>query len=120
MDEQTGATEMSLPTHEQQQLLGIEQILQSRDPRLKSIFATFTRLTRNEAMPTWEQIRRGNWRLRSTIIVSVTVLLLAGIIAVAAVSGLTRACGPSRGAPGAVTSADRGCATQTAAGHQSR
>jgi hypothetical protein len=111
---------MSLPTHEQQQLLGIEQILQSRDPRLKSIFATFTRLTRNEAMPTWEQIRRGNWRLRSTIIVSVTVLLLAGIIAVAAVSGLTRACGPSRGAPGAVTSADRGCATQTAAGHQSR
>ena len=110
---------MSLPTHEQRQLLGIEQILQSRDPRLKSIFATFTRLTRNEAMPTWEQIRRGNLRLRSAIIVSVTVLLLAGVIAVAAMSGLTRACGPSRAAPGAGTVADRGCTTQAVSGHQS-
>jgi|SRR5215475_15540650 len=110
---------MGLPTAERQELLGIEQILQSRDPRLKSIFATFTRLTRHEAMPTWEQIRRGNWRLRSSIIVSVTVLLLAGIIAVAALTGLTRACGPSRPVSGAVTSADRGCPAQTVRGHQS-
>jgi hypothetical protein len=116
VDEQTGATEMSLPTHEQQQLLGIEQILQSRDPRLKSLFATFTRLASNEAMPAREQIHRGNWRLRSSIIVSVTVLLLAGIIAMAAISGLTRACSPSRAALGA----GRGCTTQTADGHQSR
>jgi hypothetical protein len=119
VDEQTGATDMSLPTAEQQELLGIEQILQSRDPRLKSIFATFTRLTRNEAMPTWEQIRRGNWRLRSSVIVSVTVLLIAGIIAVAALSGLPRACGPSRPAPGGVTFADRGCTTQAVSRHQS-
>jgi hypothetical protein len=110
---------MSLPTYEQKELLRIEQILQSRDPRLKSLFATFTRLTRNEAMPAREQIRHGNWRLRSSIIVSVTVLLLAGIIAVAALSGLTRACGPTRPAPGAVTYASRGCTTQAVSGHQS-
>ena len=100
-------------------MLGIEEILQSRDPRLKSIFATFTRLTRNEAMPTWEQIRHGNWRLRSSIIVSVTLLLLAGIIAVAAFTGLGRACGPTRAAPGAVAYAGRGCPAQTVSRHQS-
>ena len=110
---------MSLPTSEQQELLGIEQILQSRDPRLKSIFATFTRLTRNEAMPAWEQIRRGNWRLRSSVIVSLTVLLLAGVIAVAALTGLTRACGPTRSASGTVAYAGRGCPAQTVSRHQS-
>jgi Protein of unknown function (DUF3040) len=109
---------MSLPTSEHQALLGIEQILQTRDPRLKSLFATFTRLTRHEAMPAREQIPRRKWWLQSSIVIPVTLMLLAGLIAVAALTGLTRACGPVRSAPGAVTYASRGCTTQTVSRHQ--
>lgn len=100
---------MSLPVAEQQALTRIEQILQSRDPRLKSLFATFTSVTRHDPMPTTEQIRRTAWWLRSSVIIPATLILIVGIIAVAAVTGLTRACGPVRPVPGAVSSAENSC-----------
>lgn len=103
---------MSLPAAEQQVLTRIEQILQSRDPRLKSLFATFTSLTRHDPMPAIEQIRRTAWWLRSSIIIPATLILIGGIIAVAALTGLTRACGPVRPAPGTVSSAGNSCHTQ--------
>ena len=49
---------MSLPASEERVLTNIEQALRSRDARLNALFSIFTRLTRQEAMPTIEQIRR--------------------------------------------------------------
>ena len=103
---------MSLPTSEERVLIGIEQILQARDPRLKSLFATFTRLTRHEAMPAREQIPRRGWR-RPSIIVLATLMLIIGIIAVATFSGVSRTCVPARPVPGAASSADNACAAGT-------
>jgi Protein of unknown function (DUF3040) len=101
---------MSLPPSEQQVLLRIERTLQSRDPRLMSIFAAFTRLTRHEAMPGIEQLRRTTWWLRSSIVIPVTLMLLVGIIVVGMLSGLSRTCGPVRPTPGVAGAAARACA----------
>lgn len=48
---------MSLPAAQQRILIRIEGKLRDSDPRLSSIFATFGRLTRDEAMPWPEQIK---------------------------------------------------------------
>ncbi len=105
---------MSLPVAEQQVLTRIERILQSRDPRLKSLFATFTSLTRHDPMPTIEQIRRTAWWLRSSVIIPATLILIVGIIAAAALTGLTRACGPVRPVPAGASSANSCQASATA------
>jgi hypothetical protein len=47
---------MSLPARQQQALDRIEQTLVAEEPRLGSLFAVFTRLTRHEAMPGTEQV----------------------------------------------------------------
>jgi Protein of unknown function (DUF3040) len=77
---------MSLPTRQQHVLDQIEASLQSGDPRLKSMFATFTRLTSREAMPARESICR---RLTTrTMVVSVMVVAMLGLVLAAAlVSG---------------------------------
>jgi len=48
---------MSLPARQQRVLDQIEVILQARDPRLTSLFATFARLTAHEAMPRIEELK---------------------------------------------------------------
>ncbi|MGE5286531.1 MAG: hypothetical protein ACM3ML_04865 [Micromonosporaceae bacterium] len=48
---------MSLPTSQQRILDGIEDGLRAHDLRLVSLFATFTRLTRQEEMPKVEQLK---------------------------------------------------------------
>jgi hypothetical protein len=48
---------MSLPVAQQRILDGIEDGLRAHDSRLASMFATFTRLTRQEEMPWFEQLR---------------------------------------------------------------
>ena len=77
---------MSLPTRQQQVLDQIETRLQSGDPRLKSMFATFTRMTSGAAMPARESICR---RLTTrTMVVSVMVVAMLGLVLAAAlVSG---------------------------------
>lgn len=50
---------MSLPTSQQRILDGIEDGLRAHDLRLASLFATFTRLTRQEEMPRVEQLKPG-------------------------------------------------------------
>lgn len=47
---------MSLPARQQRKLEEIEGGLTGSDPRLRSLFAIFTRLTRGEAMPWFEEV----------------------------------------------------------------
>jgi len=47
---------MSLPTRQLRKLEEIEGSLTGSDPRLRSLFAIFTRLTRGEAMPRVEEV----------------------------------------------------------------
>jgi hypothetical protein len=47
---------MSLPTRQLRKLEEIEGSLTGTDPRLRSLFAIFTRLTRGEAMPWIEEV----------------------------------------------------------------
>jgi hypothetical protein len=47
---------MSLPARQLRKLEEIEGSLNGSDPRLRSLFAIFTRLTRGEAMPWFEQV----------------------------------------------------------------
>jgi hypothetical protein len=77
---------MSLPTRQQHALDQIETSLQSADPRLKSMFATFTRMTSREAMPARESICR---RLTTrTMVIGVMVMAMLGLVLAAAlVSG---------------------------------
>jgi hypothetical protein len=85
---------MSLPVAEERALTSIEQALRSRDPRLNSLFSIFTRLTRQEAMPAIEQIRRRRWRPQPGAIVLVTIALLVCAIVVGSL-GSGRGCGPA-------------------------
>jgi hypothetical protein len=48
---------MSLPARERRRLSGIQCALDRSDPRLASLFATFSRLTREEEMPHFERLR---------------------------------------------------------------
>jgi Protein of unknown function (DUF3040) len=72
---------MSLPTRQQRALDRIEASLVSGDPNLTSMFATFTRMTCLEAMPSTEAIRR---RLPRVLIACAMALAMAGVIAIGA------------------------------------
>jgi hypothetical protein len=87
---------MSLTPSDRRTLAKIEHVLQSRDPRLQSLFAVFTSLTGREGMPAREQLPRRGWRPRAITAGPATLLLLVAIIAVGVLSASTRACGPGR------------------------
>jgi hypothetical protein len=72
---------MSLPARQQRVLDQIETILQARDPALTSLFATFARLTSQEAMPKIEEIRGWLSRLLQPV-------LLIPVLAVIIVSSI--------------------------------
>ena len=55
---------MSLPARQQRVLGRIEHSLHADDPRLKLMFATFTKLTRGQQMPRLEQLESRSWRRR--------------------------------------------------------
>jgi hypothetical protein len=93
---------MSLPVSEERALTDIEQALLSRDPRLKSLFAIFTRLTRYEAMPTFEQLRRRRWRPPAGAVILLAIALIAGVIVLGSL-GSAGGCGPAQ--PSATTAA---------------
>ena len=72
---------MSLPVAEERALSNIEHALLSRDARLNSLFSIFTRLTRQDAMPTIEEIRRRRWRPQpGALILAVLALLVCAVI----------------------------------------
>ena len=77
---------MSLPIAQERTLTSIEQALRSRDPRLSSLFSIFTRLTRQEAMPTIEQIQQRRWRPQPGAVVLLAVALLVCAIVVGSLS----------------------------------
>jgi hypothetical protein len=96
---------MSLPNRQQHALDRIEASLVSGDPNLKSMFATFTRMTSVEAMPSTEAIRR--WlpiagkvrqRLPAAVLICIMVVAMAGVIAIGALmSGPSCVRTPARG-----------------------
>jgi hypothetical protein len=78
--------QMSLPARQQLILEQIELTLQAGDPRLKSMFATFTRLTSLEAMPTTEAICAKLPRPVGLISIMVVVVLSAVLLSMLAAS----------------------------------
>jgi hypothetical protein len=88
---------MSLPASEQRALDRIEETLHAGDPRLRSLFMIFTRLTQHEAMPSTEQV---NTRLLASLIRKIAIpIALAAILSGLILNSLA----PSRNA----------CVTQT-------
>ena len=55
---------MSLPARQQRVLGRIEHSLHADDPRLRSMFATFTKLTRGQQMPRLELLEPRSWLRR--------------------------------------------------------
>jgi hypothetical protein len=83
---------MGLPVAEARVLTRIEEGLISRDPRFRSLFAIFTRLTWQEAMPAREQLERRQRRPRpGAVILAALVLAVVGIV-VAAFTVPARGC----------------------------
>ena len=73
---------MSLTASEERVLTRIEEALLSRDPCLKSLFAIFTRLTWQEAMPSIEQLRRRRWQPPAGAVILLAVALIVGVIVI--------------------------------------
>jgi hypothetical protein len=99
---------MSLPACQQRILDGIAGTLQARDPRLVSMFAIFTRLTRSEPMPSNEALDAGRVRravrrmrrlaaprpnLRALVIIPVVLAAVVSLVILAPVAGGVRPCG---------------------------
>lgn len=55
---------MTLPASQQHALDAIDDVLQSVEPRLATMFGVFTHLTRQEAMPAVETLPPGRWWTR--------------------------------------------------------
>ena len=55
---------MTLPASQQHALDAIDDVLQSAEPRLATMFGVFTHLTRQEAMPAVETLPPGRWWTR--------------------------------------------------------
>jgi Protein of unknown function (DUF3040) len=114
---------MSLPVSEERALTGIEQALLCRDPRLKSLFAIFTRLTRHEAMPAIEQLRRRRWQPPAGAVILLAIALMVGAIVMGSL-GSTSGCGPAQPtantaahpSAGAPSASDRGCSPRSISG----
>ena len=70
---------MSLPTRQQRTLNRIDRRLAVDDPRLGSMFATFTRLTLDEPMPATERVSARLKRLLPSVVISIA--LIAGLAA---------------------------------------
>jgi Protein of unknown function (DUF3040) len=112
---------MSLTAAEQRALARIERVLRAREPRLQSLFATFTSLTSREAFPEREQLRRRAWRLRPITAAPLVVMLIAAIVVMGLIGGVSPSCGlgraaikaPGRPAASSASRWDRACPPQT-------
>jgi hypothetical protein len=77
---------VSLPVSEQRVLDGIESALEGGEPRLRSMFAIFTRLTRDDGAPPTEALRAETFpwlagRLTATWRAVIAVPLILGLVA---------------------------------------
>jgi hypothetical protein len=89
-------TMVSSPASQQRVLHGIESALEGGEPRLRSMFAIFTRLTRDDGAPRTESlpprasVRRAWLVARRRAIIAIPVVLgLAALLIFLAVSGST-------------------------------
>jgi Protein of unknown function (DUF3040) len=87
---------MSLSAAEVRTLTRIERALLSRDPRLRSLFSMFTRLTWQEAMPAREQLRRRRWRPQPGVVIVIGLALALAMVVMGALVSPPRACAPVR------------------------
>ena len=102
---------MSLPASEARALTRIERALLSRDPRLRSLFSIFTRLTWQEAMPAREQLRRRRrWRPQPGVVIAIALAVAVAMVVVGAIVSPPRACAPVRTGPVLVQTGGHGCA----------
>lgn len=99
---------VSLPSYQQTLLDGMDRALETRDPRLASMFAIFTRLTRDDGPPLSERLSRSpsqaalrlraaiRWTRASTAVPIVLVAcLMVAIIAIGVATASGRSCPPS-------------------------
>jgi hypothetical protein len=115
---------MTLPVRQQQALNQIEITLQLGDPRLKSMFATFTRLTSLDAMPTTEAIVARlppplAFRLpRPVVLLSIVVLAALTAVLLGVLAGRSSTCprAPARQPVAQAAAQAAACRVGTAAG----
>jgi hypothetical protein len=104
---------MSLPASETRVLTRIEDSLLARDPRMRSLFAIFTRLTWQEAMPSWEQLRPSGWRLRPGPVIAIAlVLVLVGVV-LGSLAGPASTCSSAAHRQAAASAPARSCVPAT-------
>jgi hypothetical protein len=108
---------VTLPASQQQVLDGMDSALQACEPRLASMFAIFTRLNRDEAVPRTESLPAGaryRWnRLTAAQHAMVAVPLVLGLVALfvflAMATPAARSCGPVAGLRAAAVAQARSC-----------
>ena len=95
---------VSLPVREQRVLDRIENALEGGEPKLRSMFAIFTRLTRDDVVPPIEALRARTRLGLAWPASGVTAVKMRAIIAVPVILGLITLCIfmaiNSSGAPG--------------------
>jgi hypothetical protein len=106
---------MSLSAAEARALTRIEQALLSRDPRLRSLFSTFTRLTWQEAMPAREQLQRRRWRAGPGLVIAIGLALALAMVVMGAVVSPPRACAPAHLGAAIARTLAPGCPAGTSA-----
>lgn len=107
---------MSLPASEARVLTRIEEGLLSRDPRFRSLFTIFTRLTSQEAMPAREQLRRPRWQPRPGAVLLVALALAVVGIVVASLAVPARGCSLALRHQVVASAAAHACAPATSSG----
>jgi hypothetical protein len=101
---------MTLPACEQRALDRIEETLQAGDPRLRSLFMIFTRLTRYEAMPRTEQVSARLWRsLMRTIAIPVALAAILSGLMLSSLAPVRNACVTQARSHGQSSSPMSGC-----------
>jgi hypothetical protein len=116
---------VSLPVSQQRVLAGIESVLEDDEPRLRSMFAIFTRLTRDEGAPRTEALRartllRRAWPaggLATTVRAIIAVPLILGLVTLFIFMAINGS--PAQGCrPGPVATRTMSCqSAQGPAGH---
>ena len=99
---------VSLPSYQKSLLIGMDRALEACDPRLASMFAIFTRLTRDEGPPLTERLARGpnqvalrlravTRRARASAAVPIVLVacLMVAIIMLGIATASGRSCPPS-------------------------
>ena len=100
---------MSLSAAEARALTRIERALLSRDPRLRSLFSIFTRLTWQEAMPAREQLRRRRRRPRPGVVIAIGLVLAFAMVVLGAIVSPQSGCLPLRTGSIPIQTTGHGC-----------